>query len=358
MVKALDIYKNKKVLITGDTGFKGSWLASWLLSLEAKVFGYALAPKTNKDNYVICNLENKYETLNADIRNFESLANYVAKIQPEFIFHLAAQPLVLDSYKDPVETFSTNVMGTLNILEIARKTPSIKSIVNVTTDKCYDNKEWIYGYREIDPLGGKDPYSASKACSELITSSYNSSFFSKSNNTNLASARAGNIIGGGDWSENRIVPDCIKFILENKDIVLRNPSSVRPWQYVLEPLYGYLLLGSLLYTEGQKYASAWNFGPNQKKLFSVEELVKEFISNWGSGSYLVEEVSKKVLESGILYLDIAKALNILKWKPLLTFSETVKITVDDYKDELDNSNIFEKRLARIKKYQELIDKEE
>ena len=241
-----NIYKGKTILVTGDTGFKGSWLAIWLLNLGANVIGYALEPNTKNDNYIICDLGNKITHINGDIRDYQTLLNVFSKYKLEIVFHLAAQTLVLDSYKDPYNTYSTNIMGTINLFEAIRHTPSVKVAINVTSDKCYENREWVYGYREVDPMGGKDPYSASKGASEIITSSYMRSFFNQEDAANIASVRAGNVIGGGDWTDNRIFPDCMRALLNNKPIVIRNPEAVRPWQHVLEPLSGYLTIGSLL----------------------------------------------------------------------------------------------------------------
>ena len=247
-----NIYKGKTVLVTGDTGFKGSWLVIWLLNLGADVVGYALNPKTEKDNYVICNLSDKITHIDGDIRDYQTVLKVFSKYEPEIVFHLAAQPLVLDSYKDPLYTYSTNVMGTVNFFEAVRHTPSVKVAINITSDKCYENREWVYGYREVDQVGGKDPYSASKGASEIITSSYLRSFFNQDNTAHIAPVRAGNVIGGGDWADHRIFPDCMRALLNDKPIVIRDPEAVRPWQHVLEPLSGYLSLGSLLYTEGKK----------------------------------------------------------------------------------------------------------
>jgi CDP-glucose 4,6-dehydratase len=255
------IYKGKTVLVTWDTGFKGSWLSLWLGHLGARVIGYSLPPKTAGDNYNICALGEKIIHIDGDIRDYRALQDVFSKYEPDMVFHLAAQALVLDSYKDPLYTFETNTMGTVNVLEAIRHTPSVKAAIVVTSDKCYDNKEWIYGYRETDPMGGVDPYSASKGACEIVASSYIRSFFNGENTANVATVRAGNVLGGGDWCANRIVPDCIRALQDNKPITIRNPDAVRPWQHVLEPLNGYLLLGASLYASGKSYFGPWNFGP-------------------------------------------------------------------------------------------------
>ena len=352
-----NIYKGKTVLVTGDTGFKGSWLAIWLLNLGANVIGYALSPKTKKDNYLICGLDKKVTHIDGDVRDYQTLLTIFSKYEPEIVFHLAAQSLVLDSYKDPLYTYSTNVMGTVNLFEAVRNTPSVKVAINVTSDKCYENRGWIYGYRETDPLGGKDPYSSSKGASEIITSSYLHSFFNQDDTTNIASARAGNVIGGGDWADYRIFPDCMRALLSDKPIAIRNPEAVRPWQHVLEPLSGYLLLGSLLYTEGKKYSGAWNFGPLSKNMVSVRQLVEETIKQWGSGEYVIEHSSDSNPEASLLHLDISKAVNKLNWCPVLDFKQMVKYAVDEYKiNGFNSKEIFNQRINHIDKYIELRNK--
>ena len=304
------IYKDKTVLVTGDSGFKGSWLAIWLRYLGANVIGYSFEPRTKNDNYVVCGLDNRITHIDGDIRDQPFLKSVLDKYKPDIVFHLAAQSLVLESYNNPVETYSTNVMGTVNILEVIRDIDSVKAVLIVTTDKCYENKECDYGYRETDRLGGKDPYSASKAACEIVINSYIQSFFIHNNSVSIASARAGNIIGGGDWAENRIVPDCIRSLKKNEPIMVRNPKSVRPWQYILEPLSGYLKLGALLYKYGKKYSGAWNFGP--KETITVKGLVEKVVDKWGQGEVSISEQSNQNQEATFLYLDISKALDELK----------------------------------------------
>ena len=356
-----NIYKGKTVLVTGDTGFKGSWLAVWLLNLGADVVGYAPRPKSSMDNYAICSLDDKITHINGDVRNHRKLLNAFSEHNPEIVFHLAAQASVLYSYKHPLYTYSTNVMGTVNLFEAVRSTPSVKAAIIITSDKCYENQEWVYGYREIDPLGGKDPYSASKGAAEIITSSYLRSFFSQDGTANIASARAGNVIGGGDWMENRIIPDCMRALMSNKPVVVRNPESVRPWQHVLEPLSGYLTLGSLLYTEGKKYSGAWNFGTLSKNMVSVKRLVEETVKQWGRGTYVIDTGTKNCpkCEAHLLHLDISKAVNELGWHPVFDFKQAVKFTIEEYRvNNLSPDDIFNQRLDHIQKYVELRKSEE
>ena len=314
----------------------------------------SLNPKTEKDNYVICELDKKITHIDGDIRDYQAILNVFSKYKPEIVFHLAAQSLVLDSYKDPLYTFQTNVMGTTNFLEAIRHAPSVKAAIIITSDKCYENREWVYGYREIDPVGGKDPYSASKGASEVIISSYLHSFFYQDNTANIASARAGNVIGGGDWAENRIFPDCMWALLNNKLTTIRNPEAVRPWQHVLEPLSGYLTLGSLLYTYGKKYSGAWNFGPLSKNMVTVRQLVEETIKQWGSGKYIIKQGNDNNKEAILLHLDISKAVNKLNWQPVLDFKQAVKFSIDEYKiDIFKSEEIFNQRIEHINKYIEL-----
>ncbi|OGU29015.1 MAG: CDP-glucose 4,6-dehydratase [Ignavibacteria bacterium GWA2_35_9] len=344
------VYKNKKVVITGDTGFKGSWLAIWLKELGADVYGYALPPKREKDNFVTTRLNEIIHHEDGDIRDKKHLLDFFKTIKPEIAFHLAAQPLVIDSYNDPHYTFETNLMGTVNFFEAVRETKSVKVAVNITSDKCYQNNEWNMGYKETDAMGGKDPYSASKGCSELITHSYLNSFFLKEGSANVASARAGNVIGGGDWAENRIVPDFFRAIKNGATLFLRYPDATRPWQHVLEPLGGYLLLASKLFSEGKKFQGGWNFGPRDQDNFSVKDLIANIINKSGTGVYDIDKVNEKVQEAGLLKLDIAKAQNYLGWNPVLDFDETVKMTVYGYTDENSHDNLYEKRVKQINEY--------
>jgi CDP-glucose 4,6-dehydratase len=344
------VYRDKKVFITGDTGFKGSWLSLWLHELGAKVFGYALPPKTDRDNYVRTNLGEIISHTNGDVRDFGLLKEQLEKVKPDFVFHLAAQPLVLESYSNPHYTFETNIMGTINVLEAIRTIPEIKVFVNITSDKCYQNTEIDLGYKESDPMGGKDPYSASKGCSELVTASYFNSFFNSSGKCKIGSARAGNVIGGGDWAINRIVPDFFRSVENNRKIFLRNPDSIRPWQHVLEPLSGYLALGAGLFQDKTNTGEGWNFGPMENNDFTVRMLIERFISLSKLGIIAGENNSEKPYEAKLLKLDISKAQNVLNWKPTLRLDETIKFTVDGYLAELATNNVYENRINQIKKY--------
>ncbi|MEW6481482.1 MAG: CDP-glucose 4,6-dehydratase [bacterium] len=323
-----EIYKDKTVLLTGHTGFKGSWLTIWLTLLGAKVVGYSSYLPSNPCNFAVCNLGNRIEDIEGDIRDIGKMTDVFMKYMPEVVFHLAAQPIVRKSYEDPKLTFDTNIGGTVNVLECIRRTPSIKSAVIITSDKCYQNVEWVWGYRENDRLGGDDPYSASKACAEMVCNAYIKSFFKDS--ARVATTRAGNVIGGGDWAEGRIIPDCVRAWSEDREVLVRNPHSTRPWQHVLEPLSGYLWLGANLLSN-RFHGEAFNFGPEQKINSSVKELIETFISYWGNAGWKSEqsEVNKK--ESKLLKLSCDKALHLLKWHPVLSFDETVRLTAEWYK---------------------------
>ena len=321
-------FQNKKVFITGHTGFKGSWLSLWLSLLGAKVCGYALKPES-ESLYNIIDLEkNLAKSTFADIRIHELLEKEIVDFKPDIIIHMAAQPLVRASYFDPRFTYETNIIGTLNVLEAARKVESVKAVVNVTTDKCYENREINYAYKEDDKLGGHDPYSSSKACAEILTASYRKSFFAKSGAA-IATARAGNVIGGGDFSVDRIIPDIFRAIRENKKVEIRSPNSIRPWQHVLEPLYGYLLLAKNLYENGDKFAKAYNFGPESESEVNVENLTNQFITDIGFGAYEVKR-DNALHEAGILKLNNGLAKSELDWKPKLKFADAIKFTAEWY----------------------------
>lgn len=345
------VYKGKKVLVTGDTGFKGSWMCLWLKELGAEVYGYALPPLTKQDNYVTTGLATRIHHLDADIRDKEKLQDYFNKVQPDFAFHLAAQPLVIDSYKNPHYNFETNLMGTVNFFEAVRHCPSVQVAVNVTTDKCYQNNEMDYGYKETDPMGGDDPYSASKGCSELITNSYLKSFFSKQGTANIASGRAGNVIGGGDWADNRIIPDMIRAYQNKTDLVVRNPTSVRPWQFVLEPVFGYLRLGEKLFNHGKQFSGGWNFGPVPDETYNVNQVVTEVKKLIPQIQVTSPENKEKLHEAGLLQLDITKAIMYLDWKPRLNFEKTISFTINGYLQELKaGTDVYAARLEQLKQY--------
>lgn len=330
-------YKDKTVLVTGHTGFKGSWLSIWLNELGANVVGYSLDPYTERDNFVLSHLENKLVDIRGDIRDIDKLKEVFQNYEPNIVFHLAAQPLVRLSYDKTRETFEQNIMGTINVLECVRDTHSVESCINITSDKCYDNKEWIWGYRENDPMGGYDPYSASKGCCELVINSYINSFFNpehyETHNKVVASVRAGNVIGGGDWSNDRIIPDCINSIENNEKIGLRNPDAIRPWQHVLEPLSGYLWLGTLITSDSKKYSGAWNFGPTSESIISVKEVVERLILDFpGSpdASWIDNSSINQPHEAQLLNLDCSKASHILRWEPTLSTNQCIELTREWY----------------------------
>lgn len=346
-----DVYNGRKVLITGDTGFKGSWLSLWLHKLGATVTGIGLDPKTSRDNYCVCGIGSVITHHTCDIRHYEKIREIFTAMNPDMVFHLAAQPLVSESYTTPRETFDINTLGTANILESIRYTPSVQAGVMVTSDKCYENREWVHGYRETDPLGGHDPYSASKGAAEIVISSYVRSFFSKDIAPTISSARAGNVIGGGDWSENRIVPDFMRSLEERKPIDLRNPKAVRPWQHVLEPLYGYLLLGAMMITRGHSFSGAWNFGPSYGNSMTVEDLIMRFIEHGKRGQMKISENHENFHEAGFLSLDISKAVHKLGWHPVLDIDTMVQFTLGEYRvDGLSAETVFNQRCAHIDEY--------
>jgi CDP-glucose 4,6-dehydratase len=331
-----DSYAGKTVLVTGHTGFKGSWLSIWLARLGAKVVGYALEPPTTPSIFVSGRLADRMESITGDVRDAEHVARVVRQHRPDFVFHLAAAPLVRESYDKPAETFAVNLMGTLSVLDAFRREPYPCALVIVSTDKCYENREWEYGYRETDPLGGHDPYSASKGAMEIAVASYRRSFFSSPTDAGrgvrVATARAGNVVGGGDWAVDRIVPDATRALAAGEDLLVRNPRAVRPWQHVLEPLSGYLLLGARLAAVGrQDFASAWNFGPSPTQLYTVAELADALIKAWGHGAWRVYDSPRAPHEAGLLKLAIDKARLHLGWESVWDFNTTVEHTVEWYR---------------------------
>lgn len=331
-----DIYRGKRVLITGHTGFKGSWLAQWLNELGAHVTGIALPPETQPNHWDLLGLATNEHCL--DIRDPEALKRTFMATEPEIVFHLAAQPLVRRSYRAPLETWSTNVMGTANVLEACRQTPSVRAIVAITTDKCYENREWPWGYRESDRLGGHDPYSASKAGSELVAASYRSAFFNAENAPLLATARAGNVIGGGDWSEDRLIPDLVRSVAQGQSLEIRSPYATRPWQHVLESLSGYLLLGQRLLQGDKAYAEAWNFGPEPEGNRTVSEVLDKLNSHWSSLRWHVTE-KPQPHEATLLYLDSAKARSKLHWQPVWNFDTALEKTAGWYRAWLESGKV-------------------
>jgi CDP-glucose 4,6-dehydratase len=321
MIKNLEsFYQNRNVFLTGHTGFKGSWLSLWLAKMGARVTGFSLNPPTDPSLYELCHIDSLVKSVIGDVRDYAKLHEAMVQAKPEIVIHMAAQPLVRDSYKIPVETYATNVMGTVHMLESVRSCSTVRAVVNVTTDKCYENREWIWGYRENEPMGGYDPYSNSKGCSELVTSSYRSSYFNpkdygKTHTVALASARAGNVIGGGDWAADRLIPDIIRSFLKNEKVLIRSPHAIRPWQHVLEPLSGYLELAQALYEKGAEYAEGWNFGPDDSDAKPVEWIVEKMCRKWGDGASFSIDKNPQPHEASYLKLDCSKARMKLGWVP-------------------------------------------
>lgn len=351
MVIQKAFWKNRKVFITGHTGFKGGWLTFWLKSLKAEVTGYSLEPNTAPAIFYVANIKDALkENIVGDIRDLSRLTNCLKKAEPTIVIHMAAQALVRDSYIDPVHTYSTNVMGTVNLLEAVRKTKSVKAVLNITSDKCYENKEWLWGYRENEPMGGHDPYSSSKGCGELISSAYLKSFFQQAG-TAIATARAGNVIGGGDWAKDRIVPDAIRAFIDRRPLVIRNPNAVRPWQHVLEPLSGYLILCQHLITKPNEYSGGWNFGPDADDAKPVSALADCLTHNWGEHTKWGYSDGDYPHEARYLKLDCSKAKTKLQWFPKWRLQKAIHETVLWYKAYERGENMHEFTMNQIKKYQ-------
>jgi len=347
------VYEERKVLITGHTGFKGSWLALWLAEMGAEVLGYALEPPTFPNHFDL--LELPMTSVIGDIRDLRKLSETFQLQRPEIVFHLAAQPLVRYSYKEPRETFETNIMGTVNVFEVSRATSSVKAIVNVTSDKCYENREWVWGYRENDPMGGHDPYSASKGCAELVTSAYRNSFFhpdqyGKIHNMLIASARAGNVIGGGDWGEDRLIPDIMRSVTRGEKAVIRNATAVRPWQHVLEPLGGYLQLGQKLLEGETSFAGAWNLGPDNEGTMTVQEVVELTKRCWEVIDHEIGQHTDNLREAKLLKLDCSKAHTHLRWKRVWNTQTTFELTIEWYRQYYEKKSIVS--LSHLAKYLE------
>ena len=350
------VFQNKKIFVTGHTGFQGSWLILWLKSLGAKVTGYSLSPPTKPSLFEILQLKQDINHILGDVRDHSFLQKCLIKHKPDIVFHLAAQPLVRLSYEKPVDTFHTNIMGTVNLLEAIRNTQSVKAGIIITSDKCYENKEWTFAYRENDPLGGFDPYSASKGATEIITSSYSRSFFhsdNKKRKTGIATIRAGNVIGGGDWAQDRIVPDCMRSVYSGKKILIRNPKSIRPWQHVLEPISGMLLLASKLLNNPYSYNESWNFGPNVSTNVTVKELVIQIIkelerkANWKDVS---KNTKNAAHEANFLRLDSTKANNLLGWRQVYSIKETISETASWYQNYINKMEMRKFTVTQIEKY--------
>ncbi len=337
------MFKGKNILVTGHTGFKGSWLSLWLKELGAKVIGYSLPAPTTPSLFEVTKLNEHITSIIGNLLDYEQLLGVFEKYQPEIVFHLAAQPLVRLSYEESQMTYATNVMGTVNVLEAIKRCPSVRTGIIITSDKCYENKEWEYAYRENDPLGGYDPYSSSKACAEIVTAAYRNSFFNpekhNEHRVSIASVRAGNVIGGGDWGLDRIVPDIIQAISIDKPVILRNPQAIRPWQHVLEPLSGYLHLASLMSQDTKnvkRYCSAWNFGPEHQGHVPVQQLVEKIIARWKKGTWHPANNQTQLHEANYLSLDCTKSNNILQWYPVYNLDETMDETVRWYQGYYEN----------------------
>jgi CDP-glucose 4,6-dehydratase len=348
-------WKGKRIFLTGNTGFKGSWLSIWLESLGAEVLGFSLPPPTDPNLFTLAALNKSMCWTQGDVRDREKLAESLINANPDIVIHMAAQSLVRESYVDPVGTYATNVMGTVHLLEAVRQCDSVRAVVVVTTDKCYENQEWVWGYRENEPMGGYDPYSNSKGCAELVTSAYRRSFFNSANygkkhQVALASARAGNVVGGGDYAKDRLIPDIIRALQQNEQVLIRSPHAIRPWQHVLEPLSGYLTLAEHLFEQGVEFAEGWNFGPNDSDAKPVSWIVEHLCSIWpGNKGYLIN-TNPQPHEASYLKLDISKATTRLGWAPKWNLSTTVKSIVDW---NVDNSKSFlERTLQQIKSFQE------
>jgi CDP-glucose 4,6-dehydratase len=360
MVMDAHFWKQKTVLITGHTGFKGSWLSLWLQSKGAKVIGYSLPAPTEPSLFEIANLAENMNSIEGDTRDLDHFSSVLAKFKPEIIIHMAAQPIVRVSYENPIETYSTNVMGTVNILEAVRLANCVKVLLIITSDKCYENKEWLWGYREQDALGGRDPYSSSKACAELVTFAYRESYFSGVKGADqkvyVASTRAGNVIGGGDWAQDRLVPDIMRGLLANRPTAIRYPNAVRPWQHVLVPLSGYLSLAEHLWNYGEKFEGAWNFGPQEKDAKPVWWMADYLIAKWGQGARWIKDNNQIAHEDTLLKLDCSKARTLLKWEPKLELEMTLDWIVRWFKAYVKGKDLRAETLKQIEHYDGQIEK--
>ena len=347
-------WRGKRVLLTGHTGFKGSWLSLWLQSMGTTLRGIALDPPTIPALFDVARVAEGMEHRIVDIRDFASVKAQFDEFKPEIVIHMAAQPLVRYSYKEPIETYATNVMGTVHVLEAARHAGSVKAVINVTTDKCYENHEWDWGYRENEPMGGHDPYSSSKGCSELVTNAYRRSFLGQSGIA-IASVRAGNVIGGGDWSVDRLIPDVLRAFEVNTPVVIRSPHATRPWQHVLEPLRGYLMLAQALYHDPKSYAEGWNFGPNDDDARPVSWIVDQMVGFWPGSSWKLDQSVENPHEANYLKLDISKAKSKLHWRPIWSLSETLFQIVSWHKSWLSGMDMQKASIDEISKYMQSMD---
>lgn len=349
-----NFWKNKRVLITGHTGFKGSWLSLLLSSWGAEVTGYALNSPSQPSLFDEVKLQELINSIEGDVRDFGHLKRVIQESQPNVIFHMAAQSLVLPSYKDPISTYATNVMGTVNLLEAVRQVNTTKVVVNVTSDKCYENKEWLWGYRENEPMGGYDPYSNSKGCAELVTSAFRNSFFSKDNTVALASVRAGNVIGGGDWATNRLIPDIIRAFAQGEVVTIRSPNAIRPWQHVLEPLRGYITLAENMWSDSTKFSQGWNFGPNEADVKTVQWITEHLARTWPTKGNWQLDKNPQLHEANYLKLDCSKAKKMLRWEPVLNLERSLEWIVLWYDQFYKKEDIREVTLKQIREYCKLV----
>ena len=350
-------WQDKRVLITGHTGFKGSWLSLWLQSLGAQVTGYALAPPTNPSLFEIAEVAQGMTSVIGDIRDLDKLQTVFAEHQPEIVIHMAAQPLVRYSYQNPVETYATNVMGTVHLLEAVRNTPGVKAVVNITTDKCYENREWVWGYRENESMGGFDPYSNSKGCAELVSAAYRSSFFNADNYVQhgvaTATVRAGNVIGGGDWAQDRLIPDILAAFEQGRRVDIRNPHAIRPWQHVMEPLRGYITLAEQLFEHGPSFGEGWNFGPIDEDAKPVGWIVEQMAALWGTDAQWQIDTGAHPHEANYLKLDISKARSRLDWHPALRLNDALVLIIDWARQRQAGADMRAVSLAQLQAYQAL-----
>ena len=342
-------WRGRRVFVTGHTGFKGSWLVQMLSRLSAHCIGFALAPPTEPNLFTLAGVADSLTDLRGDIRDFDALKQAICDAEPEIVIHMAAQPLVRRSYTDPLSTYAVNVLGVANLLEAVRETPTVRAVINVTTDKCYDNREWAWGYRESDRLGGHDPYSSSKACAELVTSAYRASFFGDSRAT-IATARAGNVVGGGDFAADRILPDAFRAFSAGRQLNVRYPAAVRPWQHVLEPLSGYLMLAQQAFLHGKRFGEGWNFGPGPDSERDVESLLERFTAVWGPGASWNRDRSTHPHEAGLLRLDATNAREKLGWRPLLDFDCTIDWTAQWYRAFARGADMRAETMAQVNSY--------
>jgi CDP-glucose 4,6-dehydratase len=352
-----DFWAGKRVFLTGHTGFKGSWLSIWLKDLGADLTGFALSPPTKPNLFETASVASGMSSVIGDIRDAAILAKALSDARPEIVIHMAAQPIVRLSYEQPVETYSTNVMGLVHLFEAVRKSPGVRAVINVTSDKCYENKEWVWGYRENEPMGGHDPYSSSKGCAELVTAAYRKSFFDAGtygrHGVALASARAGNVIGGGDWARDRLIPDIMRAIEAGQSVKIRNPDAIRPWQHVLEPLSGYLRLAEKLYETGPAFAEGWNFGPAEGDARPVQWIVERLTKMWGEDTrWQLDGQTVRPHEAHYLKLDCSKARSTLDWKPIWSLEHALSRIVDWHKMYLQGGSMYAKTLSQVREYQE------